>query len=172
MDEVTGLFNHRYLNIRLNQEIKRAERYKQPCSLLIIAVDDLQTYIAQNGEFYGNSVLRKAAELIKKALRGYDTAVRYGTDELAILLPNTSKSSALQLAKRFKTIVESYPFYNAENQPNGKISASVGIATHLDDARDMEGFILAARSALADARGKGGNRVVAYEAVNGKKGKQ
>lgn len=163
VDEVTGLFNHRYLNIRLSQEVKRADRYKQQCSLLIIAVDDLQTYIAQNGEFHGNAVLRKAAELIKKALRGYDTAVRYATDELAILLPGTSKSSAVQLAKRFKLIVESYPFYNAENQPKGKISASVGVATHLDDARDMEGFILAAQKALASARVEGGDRVVAYE---------
>lgn len=162
VDEVTGLFNHRYLNIRLNQETKRADRYKQPCSLLIIAIDDLQTYIAGNGEFHGNTVLRKSAELIKKTLRGYDIAVRYGMDELAILLPNTSKSPALQLAKRFKTIIGGYPFYNTENQPKGKISASAGVSTYPDDVNDMEGFILAARNALSEARKKGGDMVVAY----------
>ncbi len=165
VDEVTGLFNHRYLNIRLNQETKRADRYKQSCSLLIIAIDDLQTYIAGNGEFHGNAVLRKSAELIKKTLRGYDIATRYGMDELAILLPNTSKSPALQLAKRFKTIIESYPFHNAENQPKGKVSASVGVAAYPDDANAMEGIILAAQNALSEAMGKGGDMVVAYRGV-------
>ena len=165
VDEVTGLFNHRYLNIRLNQETKRADRYKQPCSFLIIAIDDLQAYIAGNGEFHGNAALRKSAELIKKTLRGYDIATRYGMDELAILLPNTSKSPALQLAKRFKAIIESFPFYNAENQPKGKISASVGVATYPDDANAMEGIILAAQNALSEAMGKGGDMVVAYRAA-------
>lgn len=163
VDEITGLFNHRYLNIRLGQEIKRADRYKQSCSLLMIAIDDLPGYIGRNGEFHGNAVLRKTGELIKKALRGYDTAVRYGRDELAILLPNTPKSPALQLAKRFKTIIESYPFYNAENQPGGKISVSVGAATYLDDAHNLEGFMTAARKALAEARGIGGDRIAAYK---------
>lgn len=162
VDEVTGLFNYRYLNIRLNQETKRADRYKQPYSLLIMAIDDLQSYIARNGGFYGNTVLRKSAELIKKTLRGYDISTRYGMDELAILLINTPKPHALQLAKRFKTIVESFPFHNAESQPKGKISASVGMATYPDDADAMEGIILAAQNALSEAIGKGGDVVVVY----------
>jgi len=163
VDEVTGLFNHRYLNIRLNQETKRADRYKQPYSLLILAIDDFQLYIDRNGQFYGNTVLRKSADLIKRTLRGYDITTRHGISELAILLTNMSKSPALQLAKRFKAIVESFPFYNAESQPKGKISASVGLATYPEDAHAMEGIILAARNALSEASGKGGDVVVVYK---------
>lgn len=163
LDEVTGLFNHRYLNIKLTQEINKANRYRQPCSILMITIDDLHEYIAKNGIIHGNAALRKTAELVKKALRGYDTVVRYSMDGFAILLSNTQRSSALQLAKRFKTIIESYPFYNAEIQQKGKMTTSIGVATYFDDANNMEGLITSAQKALADARGTGGDAIAAYK---------
>lgn len=162
VDEVTGLFNRRYLNIRLSQEIKRADRYKQPCSMLMLAFEDLQEYISRNGAFHGNNILRKSAELIKKTLRGYDIAVRYGMDELAVLLPNTTKSPAFQLAKRFKAVIENYPFYSVESQPKGKISTSIGVATYLEDANNLKEFISTVRKALTKARGAGGDGVAMY----------
>jgi len=161
-DDVTGLFNHRYLNIRLAQEINKANRYKQPCSLLILTIDNLHTYVEKNGKFHGNVLLKKTAELIKKSLRGYDTAVRYGVDGLAVLLSNTPKSPAMHLAKRFKTIIESYPFYNTEIQPKGRISISIGLATYLDDVNSIEGLIAASHQALSDARNAGGDSIVTF----------
>jgi len=84
-------------------------------------------------------------------------------DGFAILLSNTQRSSALQLAKRFKTIIESYPFYNAEVQQKGKMTTSIGVATYFDDANNMEGLITSAQKALADAREAGGDAIAAYK---------
>lgn len=160
VDSVTGLFNHRYLNIRLAQEINKANRYKQHCSLIMVGINDFQDYVASNGEFHGNTVLRKMAELVKKILRSYDMTARYGTNTLAILLPNTSKIHTIQLATRFKIMVEGYPFYNMESQPKGKICTSVGIATYLQDANTLEELITAAHKALTNAAGVDKNKVV------------
>lgn len=160
IDELTGLFSHRYFQIRLAQEVERATRYKLPLNLVLLDIDFYGQYVLDHGEHYGNIALKKVSELLRKNIRGSDVVVRYGGDAYAIILPNTVISAALSLSNRFNAIIKNYPFLYEESQPRKKITASVGLV--FLDGQTTEDFILCAEKALAVAIKKGGDRVEVY----------
>jgi len=159
IDDVTGVFNHRYFQLRIAQETKRAARYKFPMVLAMLDLDHFGHYMDKHGEYYGNLVLRKVAELLRKNIRGSDVVVRYGGDAFAIILTNTFLSSGVNLCKRFISLIRDYPFVREETQPNGKLTASVGVAEFKGQL--PEELIESAEKALALAIEKGRNRAEA-----------
>jgi diguanylate cyclase (GGDEF)-like protein/PAS domain S-box-containing protein len=160
IDDLTGVFSHRYFQIRLAQEVERATRYKLPLNLLLLDLDHFSQYVKKHGDYYGNLTLKKVAELIRKNIRGSDVVVRYGGDSFAIILPNTVISAALSMSNRFNAIIKNYPFIYENSQPKGHITASIGL-TFLD-GQTTEEFILCAEKAIAYALQKGGDRVEVY----------
>ncbi len=160
VDDLTGLFNHRYLVLRLAQEVERAHRYKLPLNLLLLDVDFFGRYVSERGEFYGNLVLKKIAELLKKNTRGSDVVVRYGGDAFAIILANTSFEAARSLGNRFSAIIKNHPFLYAETLPKGRVTVSVGLA--LLEAQTAEELLWCAERALKEAIRLGGDRVEVY----------
>ncbi len=162
-DDVSGLFDNSYFQLRLAQEVSRGHRYKTIFSLVILDIDSFTEYVKLNGIHRANIVVKKVADSIKRSIRGADTVVRYGIDEFAIILSNTPKEPAIQVAKRFISYVENYPFYRAELMPQGKITASASLITFPKDADTVDGLITLSHSLLKKAKALGGNRVETNE---------
>ncbi len=160
IDETSGLFNYAYFQLRLAQEIKRAERYKEALSLAIIDIDRFNQYLSAMGKYHGDVVIRKIAELLRKGLRGSDVVARVGVDEFAIILTNTLKASAVTVARRFKSLIESYPFYGIDDLTDKKLSVSMGIASYPADASSLEELVSNAYTAMRNAKATGGSQIV------------
>ncbi|MBI5639062.1 MAG: diguanylate cyclase [Nitrospirae bacterium] len=161
IDDLTGLFSHRYFQLRLAQEVNRALRYKMPLTLILLDIDNFSNYVKQKGDHHGNLVLKKIAELLKRNIRGSDVVIRYGGDAFSVILPNTPLSPGVTLGKRFNTIISDYPFLHEEVQPKGKLTVSVGIVGFNDQS--PEELIKCSEIALAAAVSKGGNSVEVFE---------
>jgi diguanylate cyclase (GGDEF)-like protein len=161
IDDLTGLFNHRYFQLRLAQEVNRAVRYKTPLTLILLDVDYFGHYVKEKGAYHGNLVLRKIAELLRRNIRGSDIVVRYGADAFSVLLPNTLIAQGVTLGGRFHAIIRDYPFLHEEIQPKGRLTVSVGVAAF--KAQTPEELIKCSELALAKALQKGGAAVEVYE---------
>lgn len=162
LDEVSGLFDHCYFQIRLAQEVSRAARYNNTFTALMLDLDHFTEYIKLQGIHRANICIKKVAEFLRKSLRGSDTVVRFGIDEFAVILSNTPMSSAETVAKRFISYVESYPFYGEEGMPQGKLTASIALTNYPQDASSPEELIFKMRQTLKKAKIEGGNRVKTY----------
>lgn len=159
-DGLTGLYNHRHFQHRLNEELARAQRYKHSLSLMFIDVDYFKEYNDINGHIKGNNVLRTIGHLIKSSQRQSDFAARWGGEEFAVIMPETSKEQALNLAERLRLKVQETPFENEEKQPLGKVTVSLGVASFPVDALTCDELCLAADKALYKAKSSGRNCAV------------
>jgi diguanylate cyclase (GGDEF)-like protein/PAS domain S-box-containing protein len=161
IDELTELFNHRYFQLRLAQEVNRCFRYRLPLTLVLLDVDDFDVYIKLNGSYRGNLALKKMAELLKKNARGSDVVVRYGEDAFCVVLPSTPLPPALAISKRFAALIRDHPFYNEDTQPLGRITVSIGVTSF--EEHSPEELIRSAETALAAAVRKGGDNVEVFD---------
>ncbi|MCK5739272.1 GGDEF domain-containing protein, partial [bacterium] len=109
----------------------------------------------------GNEVLTTIARLLKANIRKNDTAARYGGEEFSVVLVETDKDAANLVAHKIKSLVEAYAFANEENQPAGKLTISVGVATYPDDFQNLDELVKCADRRLYKAKKNGRNLVVA-----------
>jgi diguanylate cyclase (GGDEF)-like protein/putative nucleotidyltransferase with HDIG domain len=153
VDELTGLLNRRSLDEMIDTEISRHSRYGGVFSLAIIDLDSFKAYNDTYGHLSGDKLLRQIGDIIKSAIRNADHAFRYGGDEFAILLPQTSIDAALQVTERVrKKIAEGVD----SNQI--KVTASIGLASWPDDGISHTDIIAAADVILYRAKRDGGNQ--------------
>ena len=160
-DGLTGLYNHSHFYARLDEEMKRAERYGHPLSLIISDIDHFKHYNDAHGHPAGDSLLKGVASCIKGNGRGQDLVARYGGEEFSIILPETGKEAAVMVAERVRRCIFEQPFPDKETQPEGNLTISLGVATFPDDAADLKGLVNMADSALYRAKEGGRNRVEA-----------
>jgi diguanylate cyclase (GGDEF)-like protein/PAS domain S-box-containing protein len=162
-DGLTGLYNHRHFQERLEQEIHRAHRYDATLSLLFMDVDHFKAYNDTYGHPEGDDLLRSLGQLLLAGgaglLRSADFAARYGGEEFVIILPETELEGAVVVAERIRVAVQTYSFRNAHPQPGGRVTVSIGVA-QLGDHEDSKSQLLAsADAALYASKAAGRNRV-------------
>jgi diguanylate cyclase (GGDEF)-like protein len=161
-DSLTGLYNHRYFQQRIAEEINRAERYNHNLSLLMIDIDFFKMFNDSYGHPAGDSVLRNLAQTLLKNVRDTDTAVRYGGEEFAVILPETDLDEASLLAERVRMAVHNGSLADALDE-QVSITISVGLATYPLHCADRVGLISAADVALYQAKSLGRNRLSCYD---------
>lgn len=149
IDGLTGVYNRRHLDEILRREIERAKRYSQSVSLLMLDIDNFKKYNDTQGHAAGDELLKKIASLLVDTVRSVDIVFRYGGEEFTVLLPQTLKQGAVEVAKRIVNLVR-------QGLP---ATVSVGAAAYPQDAQAMDDLLKKADSALYQAKTTGKDRV-------------
>ena len=155
-DDLTQVYNYRFLKMGLRREVKRAARFSQKFSLLMIDVDNLKRYNDQNGHLRGSEVLRLIAQILVREARSIDLVAKYGGDEFVVILPQTAREGACVLADRVKSSVAAMAFPHVAP---GVITVSLGVATYPENGITAGELLESADIALYAAKQSGKNRV-------------
>ncbi|HVS20961.1 MAG TPA: diguanylate cyclase [Pyrinomonadaceae bacterium] len=162
-DPLTGLHNRRYQEARLAEELSRSKRYNYPLSFMMIDIDDFKVYNDRNGHQGGDRALEITAQCLRAALRKVDVASRYGGEEFAILLPQTTLQEAGVIADRVRRKIMSTPYPHGKSQPLGALTVSIGLSAFSPTLDSAEAIVRAADRALYHAKSRGKNRAYAYQ---------
>ena len=157
-DELTGLYNYRHFLKALERELSRVQRYQRTMSLAMLDLDHFKKLNDNLGHQQGNQVLVQVSEVLKDGCRASDIPVRYGGEEFAIILPETSKKAARGIVDRIRLEVQNLKVsYQNDANENCFVTISAGIAAAPEDATSSEHLIRKADSALYAAKASGRN---------------
>jgi diguanylate cyclase (GGDEF)-like protein len=159
-DDLTRLYNSRYLNLVLRRETKRASRSGRPLSLLFIDLDGFKTVNDTHGHLYGSRALVEAAAVIRNSARETDVVARFGGDEFALVLPDTGGEGAFAVGERIRERLAAFRFL-AGDHLDIHLTASVGVATLPDVAASSEELMQAADKAMYAVKESGKNGIQA-----------
>lgn len=158
-DELTGLYNYRFLQQRLDEELSRAERYGKRLSFLMLDIDDFKRVNDVHGHLVGDQVLAEVARLLKSTVREVDIVARYGGEEFSVILPETDAPGAFIVAEKIREAASLHRFEDADGQPVVHITLSIGLASYPAHANDKESLLRAADDAVYHAKATGKDRV-------------
>jgi diguanylate cyclase (GGDEF)-like protein len=136
-DSLTSLYNHRYFYEQLDHEVERAHRYGRPVSVILLDLDHFKSVNDTYGHLMGDKLLALVGQIIKDQVRRSDVAARYGGDEFAIILPDTTAASAEATAQKLARAIATGRTSTASLSENLPLSASYGVACCPDDARSV-----------------------------------
>lgn len=162
IDDVTEVYNARYLLQATEREIHRAARSGKELSVLFLDLDRFKRVNDQYGHLVGSNVLRRLSEVLLDCVRQVDTLARYGGDEFTILLVDTPLRGGVHVAERIRRTVAETLFEGTGGAPI-RLTISIGVATFPDHARDREGLLDVADKAMYRAKSKGRNCVCSAE---------
>jgi len=147
IDDLTGLHNYRYLQVILDQEIRRAERYGLELSLIFMDLDHFKTVNDTQGHLAGSRVLKEVADLLRKCVREVDLVFRYGGDEFTALLVETSSAGSAVVSERIRKAIENHAFL-ADTPNPVHLTATVGHAVYPGNAVTKQALIDLADQAM------------------------
>ena len=146
-DDLTKLFNSRYMNLYISREIKRCKRHGIPISVIFLDLDGFKSINDQFGHLAGSTTLTEVGQILTQCVRESDILARYGGDEFVAVLPETPASGAIVIGERIRKAIEEHVFLAAQGLM-ARISASIGISSYPDHALTPEGLIQKADQAM------------------------
>ncbi len=161
-DDLTGLYNVRYLHARLTEELKRAERHRDPLAVAMMDVDHFKAVNDSHGHEAGDAVLREVGHRLRGAVREIDVVTRYGGEEFVLLLPSTHLAGALVVAERVSRSLREKPF----EVPGARmhVTGSIGVALYPSrGVVDKDSLLRSADRALYKAKDEGRDRVCVFQ---------
>jgi diguanylate cyclase (GGDEF)-like protein len=164
LDDLTHLFNSRYLELVLDKEFKNATRAEKPFSLLFLDLDYFKSVNDTHGHVVGSKLLVEVSRVLKACVRDNDVVCRWGGDEYVLLLRGTDSGGALKVAERIRRAVESHRFLAREGF-GLNITTCIGIASYPEHAQEKDALLDFADRAMY--RGKKGTRNIIYMASKG-----
>jgi two-component system, cell cycle response regulator len=173
VDGLTGVFNHRYFQNYLINEIGKAKRHQRPISLLMFDIDNFKKFNDTYGHQVGDFVLIRFCEVLQNNLRHYDMLARYGGEEFVIVLPETETLDAMIVGEKLRAAIDEAVFIDQGSSYH--VTTSIGHAIgypHEDPNVCSESLIRDADLALLDAKHAGKNRVITFEPVLDENGQE
>jgi diguanylate cyclase (GGDEF)-like protein len=159
-DPKTELANMKHWNQLAQAEVERARRFDRPLSVLLADFDLLREINNRHGHLMGDQMIRRVADAIRTSLREYDVPARFGGDEFAVLMPETTLPEAMAVAERIRREVESIVLKNGDSSVPA--SVSIGVALFPSHGRAARDLLAAADRAVYQAKALGRNRVCAF----------
>lgn len=168
-DELTGLYNRKYLQDRLEAEMSRAKRHESKVSCLLLDIDYFKVVNDMYGYEWGDVLLKKIAEMLKNFIRKEDILTRYGDEEFVIILPDTNEDNAYIFAERFRREIEKMEFIPAGEDERHQITISGGISSYpfLKNVEETANTLIRySEHALYNAKKRGKNKIVQFSQIN------
>lgn len=164
LDDLTGLFNMRYLDLVLDREVKSAAQTQGAFSVLFLDLDSFKAVNDTHGHLVGSKLLVESARVLKSCVRDNDVVVRYGGDEYVVVLRTTDSGGALKVAERIRSTFERHQFLSREGY-SVQVTTCIGVASFPEHAKDKGTLLDLADRAMY--RGKKSSRNVVYMAAPG-----
>lgn len=164
-DGLTGVYNHRFFHETLREKLISRKEDNNPISLIFMDIDHFKHYNDLYGHQKGDQVLKIIGSLLKEIIDKDGIVARYGGEEFAVILPGISEQDAIKIAENIRYRIQETYFEGEENQPKGKLTASIGISTFPDKAKNDVELIKCADDALYRAKFFNKNRVETYHSI-------
>jgi diguanylate cyclase (GGDEF)-like protein len=163
LDGLTGIFNRRFFELRIMEEIERARRYGNGMAVIMADIDHFKLLNDEFGHLLGDEVLRQVSSLFHQQLRKIDVVCRYGGEEFGILLTQTNVQHAMSVAEKLRKIVETWQFPGVPRT----VTISAGVAAYPEHGTSRDELVRAADTGLYGAKQDGRNKVAAAPLTRG-----